>query len=79
MKKTALIILGWTLLVLGVAGLFLPFLQGILLILAGLFILSRHYPWAHRLFAKLKERFPRLAEKFHKFWQNSRWNPSRND
>lgn len=39
---------GWTLVVLGVAGLFLPFLQGILFLLAGLWLLSLESAWAAR-------------------------------
>ena len=37
---------GWALLGLGVIGLFLPFLQGILLIASGLAILSTESRWA---------------------------------
>jgi len=47
--------------VLGIAGLFLPFLQGILFLLIGLVILSSEYVWAHKLLHKLRERFPRIA------------------
>ena len=43
------IIIGWSLLILGVFGLFLPVLQGILMITAGLAILSAHYIWADKL------------------------------
>lgn len=37
-------VLGWLCLVVGIAGLFLPFLQGILLILLGIIFLSATYP-----------------------------------
>ena len=53
-------ILGWFLIILGVAGLFLPFLQGILLILLGLWVLSIDSHWAHRCILKMKIRFPRV-------------------
>jgi uncharacterized membrane protein YbaN (DUF454 family) len=46
--------LGLSLIALGVVGLVLPGLQGILLILAGLAVLSSHSPLAHRLNEKLK-------------------------
>lgn len=52
-------ILGWILVILGVAGLFLPFLQGILLILLGLWVLSIDSRWAHRCILKMRVRFPR--------------------
>lgn len=56
--------LGYGLLVLGVLGLFLPVLQGVLFLIVGLIILSRHAPWAERLLARLKARFPRLGSVF---------------
>jgi hypothetical protein len=46
---------GWALLVLGIIGLFLPFLQGLLFIASGLALLSTDLPWAKRLL----ERFSR--------------------
>jgi len=59
-------IAGLTLLLLGIAGLVLPGLQGILLILAGLAILSSHSPLARRLLAALKERARRLRDRIAK-------------
>ncbi len=41
--------LGFLLLFLGVIGLFLPVLQGVLMILGGLALLSRDLPWARWL------------------------------
>ena len=49
---------GWAFIALGVAGLFLPFLQGVLFLLVGLTILSTEYVWAHNLLQKLRKRFP---------------------
>jgi uncharacterized membrane protein YbaN (DUF454 family) len=43
------IISGFALLGLGIVGLFLPILQGIALIIAGLFLLAREYHWARNL------------------------------
>jgi uncharacterized membrane protein YbaN (DUF454 family) len=45
---------GWSLIAVGVVGLFLPILQGFLFILSGLAILSTESPWARRLLDKLK-------------------------
>jgi uncharacterized membrane protein YbaN (DUF454 family) len=61
LKRIVLLITGWGFILLGVAGLFLPFLQGILFLLIGLFILSSEYIWAHRLLTKLRQRFPGLS------------------
>jgi uncharacterized protein len=55
--------LGWAFILLGIAGLFLPILQGILFLLIGLSLLSNQSPWAARLLLKLRERFPRISEK----------------
>ncbi len=52
---------GFALLALGVVGLFLPVLQGVLLILAGLAVLQRDIPWAGRLIGWVKRRFRRKA------------------
>jgi uncharacterized protein len=54
--------LGYTFLVLGVFGLFLPFLQGFLFILIGLIILARHAAWAQRLLERFKAQHPKAAE-----------------
>jgi uncharacterized protein (TIGR02611 family) len=45
---------GWSLIAVGVIGLFLPILQGFLFIFSGLAILSTESPWARRLLDKLK-------------------------
>jgi uncharacterized membrane protein YbaN (DUF454 family) len=65
-KRIAIEVVGWIFIVLGIAGLFLPVLQGILFLLIGLFILSTQYAWAHRLLHRLRERFPNIAEQFDK-------------
>jgi len=41
-KKTFFLILGITLIVIGVVGIFLPILQGLLIIFAGLFLIGEH-------------------------------------
>lgn len=60
-KRVLWIASGWAFLLLGVVGLFLPFVQGILFMMIGLIILSSEYVWAHRLLSHMRERFPRLA------------------
>jgi uncharacterized membrane protein YbaN (DUF454 family) len=60
-KRILVLIVGWGFVLLGIAGLFLPILQGVLFILIGLIILSSEYVWAHHLLARLKQRFPRLG------------------
>lgn len=60
-KRIVVLIVGWAFILLGIAGLFLPVLQGILFLLIGLIILSTEYVWAHHLLSRLKERFPGTA------------------
>jgi uncharacterized membrane protein YbaN (DUF454 family) len=60
-KKAVALVAGWVFIVLGVIGLFLPFMQGILFIMIGLTILSSEYVWAHHLLTKVRARFPRIA------------------
>jgi uncharacterized protein len=54
--------LGYGFLVLGVFGLFLPFLQGFLFLLIGLIILARHAAWARRLLDRFRAQHPKAAE-----------------
>ena len=60
-KRIVALIAGWSFILLGVAGLFLPFLQGLLFILIGIIILSSQYAWARLLMAKLRKRFPKIG------------------
>lgn len=62
LKHVAIHVIGWSLIVLGILGLFLPILQGILFLLAGLFVLSSVSPWAERLLHKLRNRFPKISK-----------------
>ncbi|MBC8501408.1 MAG: hypothetical protein ISS25_04765 [Nanoarchaeota archaeon] len=41
-KKTIFLVLGIILVIIGIAGIFLPILQGILLIIAGLFLIGEY-------------------------------------
>ncbi|HET8727731.1 MAG TPA: PGPGW domain-containing protein [Alphaproteobacteria bacterium] len=57
-KTVGLALLGWTFVLLGVAGLFLPFLQGFLFLFVGLIILARVHTWARALVVRSRRRFP---------------------
>jgi uncharacterized membrane protein YbaN (DUF454 family) len=62
-KKLLAVLLGWAFVALGVIGMVLPILPGIPLLLAGLFVLSSEYVWAHHLLGKIRERFPAALRK----------------
>lgn len=61
LKRILILIVGWIFILVGIAGLFLPVIQGILCLVIGLLILSTEYVWAHKLLLKLKTRFPKIA------------------
>lgn len=75
-KRWLVLLAGWFFILLGIAGLFLPILQGVLFLVVGLIILSSEYVWAHRLLQRLRRRFPAVSarahaasERFHQ-WMN---------
>ena len=75
MKRPVMLALGYTFLVLGVLGMFLPILQGFLFLFIGLAILARHAAWARLLRMRLVARYPRLGAKMdeaervaHRWW-----------
>ena len=57
-KHWLLLAVGWGFVLLGIAGLFLPVLQGILFITIGLIILTRVHPWARAMVVRLRRKFP---------------------
>jgi uncharacterized membrane protein YbaN (DUF454 family) len=61
LKRALVLSVGWGFILLGIAGLFLPVLQGVLFLLMGLVILSSEYVWAHHLITRLRQRFPKLG------------------
>ncbi len=69
MKRMATLIVGWLCLGLGVMGLFLPFLQGLVLIGCGLLILSKESETMKRLGDRFKERYPEQYERLLR-WRN---------
>ena len=64
LKKFALAFSGWSFVLLGIIGLFVPILQGILFLLIGLLILSIQYAWARQVLGKVRKRFPTAAQRF---------------
>jgi uncharacterized protein len=62
-KRVLILLVGWSFILLGIAGLFLPVLQGVLFLLIGLMILSSEYVWAHHLLERLRKRFPGISGK----------------
>jgi len=66
-KKTAILLIGWSFIALGIVGLFLPILQGILFLLIGLLILSKESKMARDLLHRLQKRYPAQYQKMHEF------------
>ena len=62
LRRIALLVTGWLFIVLGIAGLFLPILQGILFLLVGLALLSLGSPRIRLLRMRLGRRYPALRE-----------------
>ena len=60
-QRILILIAGWSFILLGIVGLFLPILQGVLFIVVGLIILSSQYAWARLLLTKLRARFPKIG------------------
>ncbi len=65
--RVALVLLGWTLILIGIAGLVLPGLQGVLTILAGLALLSVASNRVHRWLQRLLQRWPGLRRRLDRF------------
>lgn len=61
MKRVVKLTLGWIFIVLGVAGLVLPFLQGILFLALGATLLAQESAWAHDKLQKVRRRYPRAS------------------
>ena len=61
-RRNRIVVLGvgWGFVLLGIAGLFLPILQGILFLVIGLMILSSEYVWAHHLLNRVLNHFPKV-------------------
>jgi len=70
--RVLLLIAGWFVIVLGLAGLLLPGLQGILLLLLGAAILSVASDTVHRWLESLLQHRPHMRERLNKFRRNLR-------
>lgn len=57
------LVLGLVLLPLGIVGLFLPFLQGVLFLIASLALLADEIPFLARIRDRIRERYPGPWEK----------------
>jgi uncharacterized membrane protein YbaN (DUF454 family) len=65
MKTIILLTAGWLCILLGAAGLVLPFIPGAVLLLIGITLLSQHYSWARRLLVRARDRFPNIWRSIH--------------
>lgn len=74
-KRWLKIILGAVFLVLGVAGLFLPILQGILFLAIGISLLASEIEWVHHRLERARARHPKVAYVFDhaEAWLKRRW------
>ncbi|MCU0587001.1 MAG: hypothetical protein MUF52_02490 [Syntrophobacteraceae bacterium] len=75
MKRIIRISLGVFFIVLGILGLFLPFLQGILFLVIGTFLLASQLPFFARIFCWLQRKLPplerimeRMRHRIHEDW-----------
>jgi uncharacterized protein len=75
LRRILILSAGWLLVLLGVVGLFLPFLQGILFLMVGFYLLTLESVWARRLRRRLHARYPRLAARLDEAenWAERQW------
>lgn len=79
LKRAATLALGWGLVGVGIVGLFLPVLQGVLMIALGLYVLSRESQTVYRWVERARRRHPVLdrglcevRRRFHRRGQDDR-------
>ncbi|HXB19753.1 MAG TPA: PGPGW domain-containing protein [Candidatus Solibacter sp.] len=78
MKPVVLFAAGWLCILIGAAGLVLPFIPGAVLLIVGVTLLSQHYAWARRLLEHTRHRFPQAWSIDHyratarRFWMRLR-------
>ncbi len=58
MKRLGRQVAGWFFILLGIIGLFLPFLQGVLFLIIGAVILAPEVPFFQRVIKKMEEKHP---------------------
>jgi Flp pilus assembly protein TadB len=73
LKRILLHIAGIGLILLGIIGLFLPILQGVLMIIAGIGLLSMVNPGVKRRVEGLEKRFPKQAAYFNRLKKKLRF------
>jgi len=62
-KKILLEVIGWFFIIIGIPSLVVPFLQGILFIVIGLYILSFRFPGLENIFKRFFKKFPGVGER----------------
>ena len=76
LRRIAILILAWIFILLGIAGLFLPFLQGFLFLFIGVLLLSRESEIVRRQLERLRERYPKFGHYMDEAegWMKKQWN-----
>jgi uncharacterized protein YqgC (DUF456 family) len=65
--KTALHILGWSCIMIGMLGIILPVLPGFVFVILGVYFLSLSWLWLYVKIEIVKNRFPFIAFHFDRF------------
>jgi uncharacterized membrane protein YbaN (DUF454 family) len=76
LRRIAILIVGWLFILLGVVGLFLPFLQGFLFLFIGVLLLSRESEIVRRQVDRLRARYPKIGRSMDEAeaWTKKQWN-----
>jgi hypothetical protein len=67
LQRIVVVALGWILMIGGIVGLFLPFVPGAVLIVAGALMLKPQRTWLRRALEECRVRFPVLGRAFGRF------------
>jgi hypothetical protein len=67
LQRITVVALGWILVIGGIAGLFLPFVPGAVLIVSGALMLRPQHAWLRRALEECRVRFPVLGCAFARF------------
>jgi uncharacterized membrane protein YbaN (DUF454 family) len=76
LRRIAILTLAWLFILLGILGLFLPFLQGVLFLFIGLLLLSRESETARRQLERLRARYSKVGHYMDEAegWMKKQWN-----
>jgi divalent metal cation (Fe/Co/Zn/Cd) transporter len=66
-KRVIKLVLGWSFILLGIVGIFLPILQGLLFLFIGLVLLSSESKTARKILDRLEARYPKESATIHAF------------